>query len=140
MTRVDFYVVNGAAAHDLALCRVIEKAWSRGHFIFVCCESTAQAASFDDLLWRYKDTSFVPHRLESETDDGARIIVGLSPENAPEPDVLVNLAPEVPVSASSFARVVESAGYDDNTRDAARKRYRFYQERGFPLHTHKIGR
>ena len=32
------------------------------------------------------------------------------------------------------------AGYDDLTRGAARSRYRFYQDRGFPLNTHKVSR
>ena len=55
-----------------------------------------------------------------------------------EPDVLVNLAVEVPGAASRYERVIESAGFDDTTRAVARERYRYYQERGFPLNTHKV--
>ncbi|MEQ8659221.1 MAG: DNA polymerase III subunit chi [Gammaproteobacteria bacterium] len=46
----------------------------------------------------------------------------------------------MPAAASRFERVIESAGHDEPSRQAARARYRYYQDRGFPLHTHKIGR
>ncbi len=139
MTRVDFYIVDGAARHDVALCRIVEKACTRGHAVFVACKDADAVSAFNDLLWRFSDTSFVPHRIASEEDDGSAVVIGTRTDQLLEPDVLVNLAPDVPGNVSSFKRVVESAGFDDATREAARKRYRFYQERGFPLQAHKIG-
>ena len=46
----------------------------------------------------------------------------------------------MPELASRYARIIESAGFDDITRSAARSRYRFYQDCGFALNTHKVGR
>lgn len=142
MTRIDFYVLDNPTAdlHDRMLCRVVEKAWQQGHRIYVQCDDRTQAEAFDDLLWRFQDTSFVPHRLAAAEADPAPVVIGVGGEDQAEPDVLVNLASEVPAAASRYARVVESAGYDDTSRSAARARYRHYQERGFPLNTHKLGR
>ncbi len=138
MTRVDFYVLERGAApeHGHMMCRVVEKAWRSGHQVYVQCADADAARAFDDLLWRFKDTSFVPHALD---EDGTPVTIGTTAGAVSEPDVLVNLGDAVPAEASRFQRVIESAGFDEATRGAARERYRHYQERGFPLHTHKVG-
>lgn len=145
MTRIDFYVFEGEmTAHDRVICRVIEKAWHHGHRVYLNCDAPDLARRFDDMLWQFRDTSFVPHGLSEavgETGDAdVPVLIGMNADTVAEPDVLANLAAEVPATVSRFARVIESAGYDDQTRQAARSRYRYYQERGFPLHTHKLGR
>jgi DNA polymerase III subunit chi len=144
MTRIDFYVLEDPALdrHDRMLCRVIEKAWQQGHGIYVHCDDLERAREFDDLLWRFQDTSFVPHALDGEGEIAADtpILIGTAPQRAAKPDVLINLSSVVSEAASSFTRVVETAGYDDTTRGAARARYRHYQESGFPLNTHKLSR
>ena len=142
MTRIDFYVLDKptVAGHERMICRVIEKAWQHGHRIYVNCGDAAAAAAFDDALWQFQDTSFVPHARDSDHAGDVRVLIGITPDGAADPDVLVNLAADVPEAASRYARVVESAGYDDVSRSAARGRYRYYQDRGFPLHTHKVGR
>jgi DNA polymerase IIIc chi subunit len=68
MTRVDFYVLEppSAAGHDRMMCRIVEKAWQQGHGVYVQCEDDAQARAFDDLLWQFQDTSFVPHALADQ--------------------------------------------------------------------------
>ena len=137
MTRVDFYVLEqgDAAGHELMICRVVEKAWQRGHQVYVHCADEQAARVLDDRLWQFKDTSFVPHALD---DDSAPIVIGTPATTTSRSDVLINLDQSVPDIASRFERVIESAGYDDATRSAAPDRYRYYQERGFPLHTHKV--
>lgn len=142
MTRVDFYVIEPpvAADHDRMMCRIVEKAWQQGHGVYVQCEDEARARDFDALLWQFQDTSFVPHALAAEAGADTRVVVGCAAVDNLQPDVLVNLATAVPELASRYARVIESAGYDDATRGAARARYRFYQDRGFTLNTHKVGR
>lgn len=142
MTRIDFYVLDDPSLdrHDRMLCRVIEKAWQQGHVIYVHCEDLERAREFDDMLWRFQDTSFVPHALDGEVEiaSDTPILIGTAAHRVATPDVLINLSSVVPEAASSFTRVVETAGYDDISRAAARARYRHYQESGFPLNTHKI--
>lgn len=142
MTRVDFYVIepSSAAGHDRMMCRIVEKAWQQGHGVYVQCNDAAQAEVFDALLWQFQDTSFVPHARAEEATPQSRVIIGCAAIDNLQPDVLVNLALAVPELASRYGRVIESAGYDDDTRGAARVRYRYYQDRGFPLNTHKVSR
>jgi DNA polymerase III subunit chi len=140
MARVDFYVIDnaGADAHDRMLCRVVEKAWQQGHRIYVQCADASAARAFDELLWRFQDVSFVPHALATDSPDESPVQIGMAAPVPAVAAVLVNLAREFPAAVPHYARVVESAGYDEGTRSAARQRYRQYQELGHALHTHKV--
>ncbi len=141
MTQIDFYVLEAPSAetHDRLMCRVVEKAWKRGHGVYVRCRDMDAARAFDGALWQFRDVSFVPHALAGEGDEPVPVSIGTADSGGAEPDVLVNLADDVPESASSFTRVIETAGYDEASRASARERYRYYQDRGFPLRTHKVG-
>jgi DNA polymerase-3 subunit chi len=121
------------------VCRLAEKAWREGHAVFVRCNAEAQADSLDALLWTYRDASFVPHaRCDTGDADDAPVIIGTASQMPGTTGVLINLGEDVPTYFSRFERVMETTGINDSERSAARERYRFYQERGYALNTHKI--
>ncbi len=141
MTRVDFYVVENPNEHQYGrlVCRLAERAWREGHCVHIHCNEAAAATALDDLLWTYKDTSFLPHALlHACADRDVPITIGCNEDVPPTHDVLINLGAEVPGFFSRFERVMETTGVDADARTAARRRYRFYQERGYALKTHKL--
>lgn len=141
MTRVDFYVMENPSArqHGHLVCRLAEKAWREGHRVHIRCDSGESAVSLDDLLWSYKDTSFLPHAKSDDPDAStAPITIGHKSDLPATTDILINLADDVPDYFSRFERVIETTGSDDSARVAARGRYRYYQERGYTLNTHKL--
>ena len=101
------------------------------------CPDHQVATRFDELLWTFRDTSFLPHAvLPCEHE----VPVGIGTAAAPGPgyDLLINLTHSVPEFFSRFERVVETTGCNDEQRQSARERYRYYQQRGYALETHKI--
>jgi len=141
MTRVDFYVIDNPdeRRHARLVCRLAEKAWREGHRVHMRCRSEAEVDAFDALLWTFKDTAFVPH-ARSDSDEAGDVAITIGGNDA-TPDstaVLINLGEDVPAFFSRFDRVMETTGIDDAERSAARERYRFYQERGYTLKTHKL--
>ena len=70
--------------------------------------------------------------------DGVSVGIGTSDDPPPGFDLLINLTTSVPDFFSRFERVVETTGITDQQREEARERYRFYQQRGYALETHKI--
>jgi DNA polymerase-3 subunit chi len=54
-------------------------------------------------------------------------------------DVLVNLDQTVPAFFGQFERVAEIVSGDDNVRNQARERYKYYRDRGYSLNSHNIG-
>jgi DNA polymerase-3 subunit chi len=138
MTKVDFYILkNGSTDHTA--CKLVEKAYSLGHRVYVHTDSENQAKQIDDMLWTYRAGSFVPHqRLQSGDEKESPVLIGHQGSPEVDCDVLINLAQEVPLFFSRFERVAELIGSDEENRQQGRQRYRFYKDRGYPLDTHDL--
>lgn len=148
MTKVGFYVLQSEAPDGngrLALaCRIAEKALragiSQGQRTYIHCPDEDSLNSLDNLLWTFRQGSFVAHeRLNEVSDwsDTAPVVIGCTEPPNELSAVLINLALDVPLFFSRFERVAEVI--DDAGREAGRARYQFYKDRGYPLETHKIG-
>ena len=142
--QVDFYVRPEASpdALETFACRLVETVWQRGHRVLVLAASEAAARRLDDLLWTFRDESFVPHRRVG-ADDPAPAEPVREPVIVSTPgvwngrlDVLLNLTPSVPDEADRAARVAEVVPAGGPGRDAGRERYREYRSRGYELRTH----
>ncbi len=138
MTTVDFYILKSGSREHTA-CKLIEKAYSLGHRIYVHTESEDQAKKIDDMLWTFRAGSFIPHqRYQASAEQDAPVQVGTHDAPDIDSDVLVNLAADVPLFFSRFQRVAELIGTDDTTKTQGRERYRFYKDRGYQLDTHNL--
>ncbi len=144
MTRVDFYVMSDADADTRAVlvCKLAEKAFRHDKAVFIHSDDQALLEQLDEKLWQFRPDSFVPHRLLREDEvinqidsDPVQLSCG---EPANDRRVLINLANTVPTFFSRFERALEVVNQAENVRDAGRDRYRFYQQRGYPLHHHKM--
>jgi DNA polymerase III subunit chi len=141
MTRVDFYILQDsrADARHQFTCKLAEKAYKQGHKVYINTASDQQLKQLDELLWTFRDGSFLPHERYSAGEHGEQpILLGHGIEPDGPDDVLVNLADDIPVFFSRFKRVAELVGGDDAQRESARDRYRFYKDRGYTLSTHKL--
>jgi len=141
MTRVNFYISpNQAADSGLQLaCRIAEKAYGKQNKVYIHANNAEQAKQLDDLLWVFRQGSFVPHcQSNDENQQEAAVVIGYDALPEIQPDVLINLANEVPNFFTRFERVAEIVSGDENTRQIARERFKFYRERGYPLETHEL--
>ena len=141
MTRVDFYILSHAepSARDRYACRLVQKAWELGHRVYLHMDEEAHARQLDELLWTFDQGSFIPHRfLREPASCEEPVILGCGEQAPPDTEVLINLGTEVPPFFSQFERVAELVGGDQAHRELGRERYRFYRERGYPLHDHRI--
>ena len=142
MARVDFYVlaqVDERARHMLA-CKLAEKAWRLENTVYIHAKSRSDAEHLDQLLWTFRDGSFVPHGLAGR-DDGTEvspIMIGYGDHDIGTRDLLINLCDEIPASIEGFPRVAELVTSDETCRQASRKRYAMYRDQGHELNTHKL--
>lgn len=140
MTRIDFYLLEDT--HPLAryrfACRMAEKAYLLGHCVHIHAESATSTRQLDELLWTFRDGSFVPHEVEPDESDSCPVSIGHSDVPSSANEVLINLAATVPPFFSRFERVAEILGSDPVSRDEGRQRYRFYRDRGYALGHHAI--
>lgn len=139
MSRVDFYVLgaSGARARDHFACRLAEKAWRAENQVFIRVASADAARQLDDMLWTFRDGSFVPHDIVGTGTQPAPISIGTELPDGPA-DLLINLTDAVPGDAGSFARVAEIVTSDDDAKARSRQRFSAYRDAGHELQTHKL--
>jgi len=140
MTRIDFYVLNDSQAHarQVLACKLAQKAMRSGYRVFLHTADPAQTKSMDDLLWTFSQKSFVPHTTVAEEASSVPVYIAHDDEPQDIHDVLINLHPDTPTCFSRFERMAELLDQAPETLKAGRERYRFYQDRGYPLQTHKL--
>ena len=139
MTRVDFYILPdmGAEAAMRFACRLSLKALQNQLDVHVHVQDAPAAGAVDALMWDYPQHRFLPHQVV-DTDDQTStspIHVGF---NQPlfQAGLLINLATDIPSFFGRFDRVAEIVVGD--SREQGRDRYKYYRDRGFPLHHHEL--
>lgn len=139
MLRVDFYILAGDTGIDRFACGIAAKAWSQGHRVHIHTASAQAAAMMDDMLWTFRDVSFVPHELyDGHENKETPITIGYSQDFPKSAQVFINLDSAVPADIAQFKRVIEIAGGDEEDKHHARRRYRHYRDKGHEIHHHKI--
>ena len=139
MTRIDFYF---EAEDKLQVaCRLSAKAAQQKLRVLIYANDEAQAQRIDKMLWTWQATGFLPHcmsrsALAAETP----VLITHDPEDTPHDEVLLNLHSAWPPAFSRFQRLVEIVGRDEEDREAARGRYRFYRDRGYEIAKHDLSK
>ncbi len=142
MSRVDFYILAGTgepSRHKFA-CRLAEKAYRLKNTVHIHTANRQQAEVLDELLWTFRDGSFVPHEMVgmSARRASAPVTIGFEETGIADQDLLINLTDEIPEMAASFPRVAELVTSDEHSRQLSRKRFALYRELGAELETHNI--
>lgn len=147
MTKIDFYIIekDSKQATETFICRLTEKAWSQSNTVYIHTSDEQHAEKYDELLWTFNETSFIPHQLNNTKDDTDKnseklVLIGhnSATDVSSHHDVLINLNQEAPSFFSQFERVAEIISADETSKVKGRERYQFYRDRGYALETHKI--
>ncbi len=137
---MDFYIV--AAADDAATlhfaCRLTEKAYHLGHRIHLRAGSPAQASRLDDLLWTFRQGSFVPHELVTDDAEQSPVTIGHGILPGQHVDLLINLAGDVIEPTGNWSRLAEVIAGDEPTRALGRERFRHYRSAGCEVASHDM--
>jgi len=137
VTRVDFYAGSsdpGRTVFSLAL-----KAVRAGHRVWVLTRDPAHTAETDARLWADPPGGFLPHCAADHTLAARTpVVVGHDPAAVPHEDILINLRDDTPPCFSRFNRLLEVVGTESASVQAARERYKFYRDRGYPLQHHNL--
>jgi len=142
MARVDFYLLKGAGVDSRYsfACRLAEKAYRLNNTVHIHVLSQSDVERVDDLLWTFRDGSFVPHDTLQNSASVRRSPVTIACGTAAiEPcDLLINLCDEIPACAEAFPRVAELVSSDETCKQESRKRFAAYRDQGHTLETHNI--
>ncbi len=139
MTLVGFYVVQTSDPGQRlrVAARLVDKAFQRGHRVFINATDEAQATELNELLWSFRPASFLPHGLHGQ-EHSETIAIGWGQEPDNHNDLLINLQLGIPSFFSRFARVAEVVTQEPDSLAALRKSWTFYKERGYQLEKHDL--
>ena len=139
MTRIDFYF---EAEDKLQVaCRLSAKAAQQKLRVLIYTADEAGSQRIDKLLWTWQPTAFLPHCMSKNALAAQTpVLITHDPEDTPHDEVLLNLHPEWPPAFSRFQRLVEIVGREDEDREAARARFRFYRDRGYEIVKHDLSK
>lgn len=139
MSRVDFYILPDGSGTDRFACSIAAKAWSQGNRVHIHMSSEQMANQMDDLLWTFRDISFIPHKIFERTiQDETPVTIGYGSDYPEQTQVIINLDNEVPAFISNFDRIVEIVGGNENNKQLARQRYKQYRDDNYEIHDHHL--
>ncbi len=149
MLKVDFYVLPENSSREHFACALVQKALTQkqDNHIYIDTASESAAAALDDLLWTFKDTSFLPHCLLADNADDVPVVIGHGAQTHQQiPDharIMINLSNQMPQSSNPDAlnkveRILEIVAGSESDRQQARQRYANYRDQGHELNSHTI--
>ncbi|MDT4818221.1 DNA polymerase III subunit chi [compost metagenome] len=130
--RIEFYVLSSANPADRlrAACQLAAKGWRHGLPVLLRCSDAAQRDELDQLLWRFRAESFIPHSLIDD-DANAPVVLALDEAPAVQQGLLINLASSISPHVERFSRVIEIVNQEPDLLAACRENFRAYRQRGY---------
>jgi DNA polymerase-3 subunit chi len=116
--------------------------------VYAHAETPEEARRLDEMLWTFRQGSFIPHQLltnnaedaqERNANAYANVSIGSGSESEHEGELLINLTDNLPEFATGFQRVVEIISGNEAAQQAGRARYKQYRDMGLEPETHRIG-
>ena len=138
--QVNFYILPSLAeeARLQFACRLCEKAFQHQQKTLVVTNNPHTSKHLDDLLWIYKEDSFIPHSTASSLHlDEQAVIISESAINLDQEfDFIINLS-ESPIQNNSN-KIAEIVNQDPTIKASSREHFRFYQKKGYDLQHHTM--
>lgn len=141
MPTIDFYLISENIADQQLrfACRLLDKAYLQQCSAYVHVENQAAAQTMYDMLWTFRDISFVPHDLVGGINAAhSPVVIGAGVKPLQQHDILLNLHKEIPEFYNTYKRVIEVVHQDTVWQKVARKHYKFYQNEGWEIKTHDL--
>lgn len=130
-------------------CKVARKSFMQERRLAIVAPMQ-QLHQLDQMLWsQLAPADFVAHGLKLQQDGAASRAHALVDENSillldaaaldPRPEYLLNLTDEVPAGFERYASVLELVPqYDEQAKQQARQRWRYYQQQGHAISSHDL--
>jgi DNA polymerase-3 subunit chi len=137
MTRIDFH--SNVPDKIAYACRLVRKARAANYRIVLLTKDRADLAKLDQALWTFSSLDFLPHVTAGDALAATTPIILTDNDSVdlPHYQILINLSDGTPPHFARFERMFEIISADEGDKAAGRERYRFYQQRGYPL-THFV--
>lgn len=143
--QIDFYILENQPnmARFPFACKIIEKIYQSQQSSIIICNDLTEAEKLDELLWTFKEDTFIPHLLTSKKSiydyhQPIEIDVVHSTFNCKNKIVLYLSNSESLSKLTEASRIIEIVSNEQEIKENARKHFRWYQQQAYPIKTHII--
>ena len=115
------------------------KAYRLEHRVHLHLKSAAEAATLDDLLWTFRQGSFVPHEIRSSGATAeSPVTIGHGETRPDGGDLLIELANDGSDISPGYQRIAELIDSSDAGKVVMENRLRLYRQHDIEPVTHNI--
>lgn len=121
-------------------CRLLRKAVGSGAHVVVTAP-TEVLTRLNNLLWTFSRLDFIPHATAGDPAHvlaASPVLLTESLVELPHRQVLLNLGVQVPAGFEQFERLIEVVSLDDEDRQLARGRWKYYSDAGHAIIRHDL--
>jgi len=139
MTVCKFYE-SSATTLDGQVFEIVDSAYDRREKVLVFVQNSDRAQSVDQLLWRFRQETFIPHKIftADEPDQDCPVAIVTGEFNPIGAAILIAEAHCSLDFACGFETVHEFVNRSTaEVHQACRDRFRDYRTRGIPVHYEK---
>ena len=140
MPKVNFYLLkeNHDQARSMLACRLAEKLYKQNRRVHVQVGSEEAAREFDQLLWSFSTSSFVPHAINTDEQPTAvAVTIGVARNSATTGDLL-NLTDSLPPDHARLDTIAEFVVNDAEAKAQSRQLWNTYKQLGYELQLHQL--
>ena len=124
------------------VCDVVENEFTNGNKVVVNVSDEEEGKVLDNMLWSWKQSSFIPHSLVTSLSESANdpvlITTDISENVSYETMILVN--PTNIEKFDNYNTVIDFAEkYNPTKIETDRKRYKLYRDQKFTIETMNPG-
>ncbi len=143
MISVDFYILpdDTLASLQKYACKLAESQWQQGRRILIQTENLTQSQSLDDLLWSFKENSFIPHAVATlePIDQQQPILISHQKIADNNFESIINISSQLAdITNRSTLIIKEILNQQEKRKISGRQNYKFYRESGYTLSHHTL--
>lgn len=143
--RTDLYIVGGTSFTELAYlaCKLSEKIASNRQTALFLCQDDMQMQNLDELMWSFKNESFIPHRQAPAPTESYPIVINTRKQNQDQSqgvriDNLVCIGPEPIENEPNHDRKLILVNSDQHSLNQARALFKAVKAKGQQIHSHDL--
>lgn len=107
---------------------LINNLYQKKERCFILLDTDSECEQFDETLWTFEQTSFVPHQLITSPENLiAPILIGKKLIHS-QSTTLINLSDTIPDRINQFKTIIEFIPNDEVQLTKARKHYRYFKQ------------
>lgn len=136
-----YFIELAVAQKPKYICEISEKLYNLGKRAHIYTSTQKDGHFLNQLLWSWKQDSFIPHGLKEESDEAEAVQICTTALPAEGADVLILYDPLSPDAFEGYSQIIDFAEtYDKQKLQASRLRYKQARDSGrFEVNFLKLG-